>query len=155
MANKAKASGTIQNRRAKFDYDVEDELTAGIVLTGAETKALRLGHGNLRGSYVTVKDDELWLINATITGSTAFHIDEESQTRARKLLIKKKQLAKILAAKQQGRTIIPLKILNKQRYIKVVIATGKGKKTYDKREKIKKRTQDREAMRSISHRNSN
>jgi SsrA-binding protein len=153
MANKAKATGTIQNRRAKFDYDVEDELTAGIVLTGAETKALRLGHGNLRGSYVTVKDDELWLINATITGSTAFHIDEESQTRARKLLIKKKQLAKILAAKQQGRTIIPLKILNKQRYIKVVIATGKGKKTYDKREKIKKRTQDREAMRSISHRN--
>jgi SsrA-binding protein len=151
MSKKAHSAGTIQNRRAKFDYNVEDELTAGIVLTGAETKALRLGHGHLRGAYVTIKDSELWLINATITGSSAFHISEDDQTRARKLLIKKKQLAKIEAAKQQGRTIIPLKILNKQRYIKVIIAIGTGKKTYDKREKIKKRTQDRETMRSLSH----
>jgi SsrA-binding protein len=109
MAKKAKESGTIQNRRAKFDYHVEDELTAGIVLTGAETKALRLGHGNLRGAYVTIKDDELWLINATITGSSAFNISEDDQTRARKLLIKKRQLAKIRGSKKAGQNHNPPK----------------------------------------------
>ena len=139
----------IQNRRAKFDYDLDDSIVAGLVLNGRETKSLRLGHGHLRGAYVTVKEGELWLINATITGFSGGHIDEGEHTRARKLLMKKKEIEKLIASKQQGKAIVPIELLTKGRFIKVRIATGKGKKRYDKRQNIKKREQEREASRSL------
>lgn len=147
---KKSAQGTIQNRRARFDYNVEETYVAGLVLTGAETKALRLGRGQLHGAYVTVKEGELWLINAKIIGDGKIRIPEQGQDRARKLLIKKKELELLQAAKQQGRTIVPLELLTRGRYIKVRIAIAKGKKKYDKRQTIKKRDQDREARRSMS-----
>ncbi len=133
----------IQNRRARHDYELGDSLVVGVQLTGAETKALRMGHGQLRGAYVTVKDDELLLINATINGTRGIPIDESNQTRSRKLLAKHREIAALTQAKQQGRTIVPLEILTQGRYIKVRIAVGKGKKQYDKRETIKRREQDR------------
>ncbi|MCA1807633.1 MAG: SsrA-binding protein SmpB [Actinobacteria bacterium] len=139
----------ITNRRARFDYSLEDSLVVGIALTGAETKSLRRGHGQLRGAYVTVKDNELWLINATITGDVSILIDESDKTRARKLLAKRKEIDALIAAKQQGRTIVPLEILTQGRYVKLRIAVGKGKKQHDKRETIKRRTQDREARRMM------
>ncbi len=139
----------ITNRRARFDYSLEDSLVAGIALTGAETKSLRRGHGQLRGAYVTVKNNELWLINATITGDVSIPIDESDKTRARKLLAKRKEIDALIAAKQQGRTIVPLDILTQGRHVKVRIAIGKGKKQHDKRETIKRRTQDREARRMM------
>ena len=150
MAKKKPSSPkSIRNKRASFDYELEDSIVAGIVLSGAETKALRLGHGHLRGAYVTVKDGEIWLINATITGFNGVKLEGSEQTRARKLLLKKREIDHLLEAKQQGRTIVPTDILTSGRYIKVRIAAGKGKKQYDKRQSIKKRDQSRQ-MRSLT-----
>lgn len=143
---KKKVSGTkqISNRRARHDYDLGDSLVVGIALSGAETKALRRGHGHIRGSYVNVKDGELWLFNATINGDGAVKIPEEEQTRNRKLLAKRGQINDLIAAKQQGQTIVPLELLTHGRFVKVRIAAGRGRKKYDKRELIKKRDQDRD-----------
>lgn len=150
MAKKSKKqTNTISNRRARYDYELGDSLIAGISLTGKETKSLRLGHGHLRGAYVTVKNGELWLINATITSSPGFSIEAEEQTRPRKLLVKKRELDSLLKSKDEGRTIVPLEILNKGRYIKIRISAGKGKKRYDKRQVIKKRDETRQAAREL------
>ena len=130
---------TISNRRARHDYELEDSLVVGLELTGAETKSLRMGHGQLRGAYVTVKDEELFLINATISGTSGIPINEFDQTRARKLLAKKREIASLIAAKQQGRTIVPLEILTGGRFIKLRLSAGKGKKHYDKRQTLKAR----------------
>ena len=137
-------SKQISNRRARHDYELDDSLVVGISLTGAETKALRMGHGQLRGAYVTVKDNELYLINAAINGTAGIPIEADSQTRARKLLAKRKEIDKLIAAKQQGRTIVPLEVLTNGRYIKVRISSGRGKKTYDKRQTLKKRDETRQ-----------
>ncbi len=149
MAKKPPRIGNIVNKRAKFDYQLGDSLVVGIALTGAETKALRLGHGQLRGAYVTDKGGELWLINAQITGDRGVLIDESTQARSRKLLAKRAEIDKLLAAKGQGNTIVPLEVLNKGRYIKLRIALGRGKKKYDKREVIKKRQEQRDIGREL------
>jgi SsrA-binding protein len=130
---------TISNRRARFDYELGDSLVVGIELTGGETKALRLGHGQLRGAYVTIKNDELFLINTTISGTNGIPISETDQIRTRKLLAKRREIEHLKEAKQQGRTIVPLEILTGGRYIKLRIAIGKGKKLYDKRQALKSR----------------
>lgn len=142
----------IQNRRARHDYELGDSLVVGLELTGAETKALRLGHGQLRGAYVTVKDSELYLLNGTITGSSGVPIDEQTQTRTRKLLAKRREIEALVEAKGQGRTIVPLEILTQGRFIKLRIAVGKGKKQYDKRHTMKSRDAEREAQRAMKPR---
>ena len=134
---------SITNRRARFDYAVGDTYIVGLELTGAETKALRLGHGNLTGSYVTIKDNQLQLLNATINGTAAIQISETDQTRTRRLLAKRREINQLIELKQHGKTIIPLEILNRGRYIKLKIAVATGKKHYDKRETIKKRDVER------------
>jgi SsrA-binding protein len=139
----------ISNRRARHDYELGDSLVAGIELTGAETKSLRMGHGQLRGAYVTVKGDELFLINAQITGTQGAQIEESDQTRARKLLVKRKQIDAMLDAKQQGKTIVPLELLTGSRYIKLRIAIGRGKKLYDKRQTLKARDEQRNTNRIL------
>jgi SsrA-binding protein len=147
MAKKQRSqTKQIKNRRAKHDYELGDSLVVGLELTGAETKSLRMGHGHLRGAYVTVRDDELYLINATITGSSGVQIDEDDQTRARKLLAKRREIDSLIAAKQQGRTIVPLEILTGGRYIKLRISAGRGKKHYDKRQTLKRREDERRAQ---------
>lgn len=133
----------IVNRRARHDYELGDSLVAGIQLSGAETKALRMGHGQLRGAYVTVKDNEIWLLNARISGTAGVPIDETAQTRTRKLLAKQREITALIEAKQQGKTIVPLEILTHGRFIKIRIAIGRGKKQYDKRETLKKRDAER------------
>ncbi|MBI1857266.1 SsrA-binding protein SmpB [Candidatus Saccharibacteria bacterium] len=144
VKKKAKITGHIINRRARHDYAVGDEFLLGIVLTGAETKSLRRGHGHLRGAYITVKDGEPWLFNATINGDTGIPISESDQTRSRKLLAKKREIQQLVSAKQQGTTIVPLEILTRGRYIKVRIAIARGKKNYDKRQTLKARDQARD-----------
>lgn len=147
---KANRPKTITNRRARFDYELGDSLVVGLELTGPETKNLRLGHGQLTGAYVTIKDNELYLINARIASSSGIPISEDDQTRTRKLLAKKREIERLNEAKQQGRTILPLEILTGGRYIKLRIATGKGKKQYDKRESLKKRDQQRDITRQAN-----
>ena len=137
--NRASSPATIRNRRASHDYELGDSLVVGLQLSGAETKSLRQGHGHLRGAYVTVKNDELWLINATITGNNGIPIDETDKTRARKVLAKRREIDALIAAKQQGKTIVPLEILTRGRYIKLRISVGRGKKRYDKRQVLKAR----------------
>ncbi len=133
----------ISNRRARHDYELGDSLVVGLELTGAEVKSLRMGHGHLRGAYVTVKGDELFLINATIAGTNGIPIDESEQTRARKVLAKRREINALIAAKQQGNTIVPLDILTGGRYVKLRISSGRGKKLYDKRQTLKARDEKR------------
>ena len=146
---KPQSTKTIANRRARHDYALGEELIVGIELSGAEVKALRMGHGHIRGAYVTVKDNEVWLLNATITGTNAAPMTEEQQTRTRKLLAKRKEIDQLIAAKQQGMTIVPLDILTGGRYIKVRIAAGRGKRQYDKRQLLKKRATERDFQRIV------
>ena len=150
---KAALAKTISNARARFDYELKDFYTAGLVLSGAETKILRMGRGHLKGSFVTIKDGELWLNNATINPSiiNSAHLLPETQTRARKLLVKKKEITQMLAAKDQGLTIVPTKLLTRGRFIKIEIATAKGKKKYDKRESIKQRDTGRDTARALKN----
>jgi SsrA-binding protein len=148
MAKKSRQNQTkqIKNRRARHDYELGDSLVVGLELTGAETKSLRMGHGHLRGAYVTVRGGELYLINATITGSSGVQIGEDDQTRARKLLAKRREIDALIAAKQQGRTIVPLEMLTGGRFIKLRISAGRGKKLYDKRQTLKRREDERRAQ---------
>ena len=139
----------IRNRQASHDYALDDSLLVGIILNGAETKALRHGRGQLRGAYVNVLNNELWLINATISGLPGIPIEESVQTRSRKLLANRKEISKLVALKHQGQTIVPIEILTRGRFIKVRIAAGRGKKNYDKRATLKARDQTREANSAI------
>ncbi len=148
MAKKAEVKGNIYNRRAKFDYELGDTFVVGLELTGAETKSLRMGHGDLRGAYVNVINNELWLVNAQINGSRGIPIQDEEVTRSRKLLAKRSEIDKLQAARQSGSTIVPTELIIKGRYIKLKIAIGRGKKKIDKREVIKKRDQERDARRA-------
>lgn len=152
VKKKKPAAKTISNRRARHDYAIDDSILAGIILTGAETKALRHGRGQLQGAHVTTKDGELWLINATITGLPGIPINETDQTRTRKLLANRKEINQLLQMKRQGKTIVPLEILTKGRYIKVRIASGRGKKQYDKRQTLKARDENRQADAMIKNR---
>ena len=155
MAQKKKKSDqpkTVLNRRARFDYELGDEIVAGIVLTGPETRAARDGHVQLKGAFVTIRGDELWLNNA----SFSLKLQQRGQpgarsidTGPRKLLASRKQIDELAAKKQAGMTIVPTKLITAGKFIKVVIALGKGKKNYDKRETIKRREQDREAGRAL------
>lgn len=122
------------NRRAHFDYTLGDELSVGMVLTGPEVRLIRDNHAQLKGTFVTVRNGELWLNNLTLGADTARNI---------KLLATKKQIAAFEKQKVAGSTIVPVKLLGGGRYIKLVIALGKGKKLYDKRETIKKRDLER------------
>jgi SsrA-binding protein len=147
MAKKKKPQKSISNRRARFDYEIKDTLIAGVQLSGAETRAVRQGQADLKGAFVNVKGDELWLANATISGSHLAPISEDDKTRSRKLLVKRKEINQFIEAKNQGKTIVPLEILNGGKYIKVRIATATGKKLYDKRATLRARDAERNIQR--------
>lgn len=149
---KRPSTKTIQNRRARHDYELGDSLVVGLQLTGRETKALRLGQGSLRGAYVTVKDNELYLLNALVGQVAGINLTEDEQRRTRKLLAKRREIDALIAAKQQGRTIVPLEILTQTRYVKLRISVGKGKKHYDKRHVLKARDDKRSAERALKSR---
>ncbi|MGY4893216.1 MAG: SsrA-binding protein SmpB [Candidatus Saccharimonadota bacterium] len=154
MATKKKKptkARAIVNRRASFDYALGDDLTVGVVLTGREVRAARDGRIQLKGSFVTIRNNELYLNNASF--SLALNTKGEGETTvdtsARKLLASRKQIEELADRKQAGMSIVPLRLLTQGRYIKLVIALGKGKKNYDKRQAIKKRDQERDTSRSF------
>lgn len=137
----------IVNRRASFDYSLGDDLTTGIVLNGREARAAREGRVQLKGAFVTIRNNELWLNNASFSlRLNTKGVNETSvDTTARKLLASRRQIDELAERKQAGMSIVPLRLLTRGRYIKLVIALGKGKKLYDKRQAIKKRDQERDA----------
>lgn len=147
----AKKPAAIVNRRASFDYALDDELMVGVVLTGREVRAARDNRVQLKGSFVTIRNNELWLNNASFSlnlntkGATETTVD----TSPRKLLASRKQIDELAERKQAGMSIVPLRLLTQGRFIKLVIALGKGKKNYDKRQVIKKRDQERENSRVL------
>lgn len=157
MAQKKKSSQkphAVLNRRARFDYELGDEIVAGLSLTGPEVRAARDGHVQLKGAFVTIRNDELWLNNA----SFSIRLQQKGQpgarsldTSPRKLLASRKQIDQLSIRKKDGMTIVPTKLITTGRYVKLVIAVGKGKKNYDKRETLKRRDQSREAARAIKH----
>ncbi len=150
---KAVSKPPIVNRRARFDYELGEIISAGVVLSGPEVRGARLGHVRLSGSFANLKDGELWLTNMSITiPDTAKNVtgDKELST-PRKLLVTKKQISQIEEAKKQGMTIVPTRLFNHGRFIKIELAIAKGKKQYDKRETIKRRQQDRESNRAIKN----
>ena len=148
------APSAVVNRRARFDYELGDELTVGLSLSGPEVRAARDGHIQLKGSFVTIRSGELWLNNA----SFSLKLQQKGQpgartidTEPRKLLAHRKQIDQLASRKKDGLTIVPTRLLTKGQFIKLVIALGKGKKHYDKRETLKRRDQERDARRTLKN----
>lgn len=142
----------ILNRRAKYDYEIEETYEAGIVLTGTEIKSIRQGKVNLKDSYVIIRNEELFLLNTHISSYEKGNIFNHDEDRTRKLLMHKKEIKKLSnAVELSGYTIIPLKIYFKNSKAKVEIAIARGKKNYDKRETIKNRDIEREIQKGFKY----
>ena len=142
-----------QNKKAFHDYSIEETMEAGIQLLGTEVKSLRDGKANLKDSYVLVKDSEAFLFNCHISPYSHGNIMNHDPVRTRKLLLHKKEIAKLQGkAVQKGYSLIPLKIYFKGSHAKVEVGLARGKKTYEKRESIKKREADREIERAMKSR---
>ena len=140
----------IQNRKAKFDYEIIDTYEAGIVLTGTEIKSIRQGRANLKDSYCIIRDNQIYIINMHISAYDYGNIFNHEETRTRKLLMHKKEIKKIKNSLElNGFTVVPLKLYFKGSLAKILIGVAKGKHTYDKRDAIKKRDQERELKKYI------
>jgi SsrA-binding protein len=135
-----------ENRKARFNYDIEEKLEAGIQLTGSEVKSLRTGKANIAESYASDEGGELYLINAHIAEYAQAARDGHAPTRPRKLLLHKREIEKLLGAIQrQGMTLVPLKLyFNARGIAKVELGLARGKKFHDKRETEKKRDWERQ-----------
>ena len=143
----------ILNRKARYDYEIEDTYEAGIVLTGTEIKSIRQGKANIKDSYAIIRNNEIFLINTHISlydeGNRFNHVE----TRTRKLLLHKKEIYKLRDKLEiEGYTLIPLKIYFVKGRAKVLIGVAKGKKNYNKKESIKERDIKREMEREIKYR---
>lgn len=135
----------IKNRKAKYDYEIIDTIEAGIVLTGTEIKSIRNGKANLKDSYATIKKGEAVLINMHISPYEQGNIFNHDETRTRKLLLHKKEILKLNdKIHMEGFTLVPIKLYFKGNIAKILLGIAKGKKTYDKREAIKKRDIERD-----------
>ena len=135
----------IKNRRASFDYEIGDTYTAGLVLTGTEIKSIRGGKASLVDSYCVIDNDEVWVKGMNISEYFYGSYNNHTARRDRKLLLNKKEIAKLKKASEDpGYTIVPLRIFISDRgYAKLVIGVGRGKKQFDKRQSIKEREDKR------------
>ena len=140
-----------ENRKARFNYVIEDTIEAGISLTGTEVKSIRSGKSTIAESYADSKNGELWLINANIPEYLQANRFNHEPRRPRKLLLHKRQINKLIGAvEREGMTLIPLKLyFNEQGRAKLELALAKGKKLHDKRESEKKRDWSREKGRLL------
>ena len=143
----------ILNRKARYDYEIEDTYEAGIVLTGTEIKSIRLGKVNIKDSYAIIRNNEIYLLNTHISlyeEGNRFNHDED---RTRKLLLHKKEILKLKDKLEiEGYTLVPLKIYFVKNKAKVLIGVAKGKKNYNKKETIKERDIQREMEKSLKYR---
>jgi len=140
-----------ENRKARFDYEILETLSAGLELVGSEVKSIRAGKISLAGSFVGVRGKEAFLIGADIPPYQPKNTSPDyDSTRSRKLLVTKSELEKLATAEgTKGLTIVPLSVYNKGRFIKLDLAIAKGKKKFDKRESIKKRDVERDLKRTL------
>jgi SsrA-binding protein len=143
-----------QNKKASHDYFIEETFEAGLVLTGTEIKSIRAGKSNLVDSFATIRNGEAYVNNMHISAFEQGNRHNPSDpTRARKLLLKKYEIDKLLGAvKRDGYTLVPLKIYLRNGFAKLLIGLGRGKKLYDKRDVAAKRDADREIQRALRER---
>lgn len=140
----------IINRKAKFDYFIEEEYEAGIVLTGTEIKSVRNGSCNIKDCYGIVKNGEVFLLNMFIGQYKEGNIFNHNETRSRKLLLHKKEIKKLSQAVDvNGLTLVPIKLYFKDNKLKVLLGVCRGKKNYDKRETIKERDIKKEVQKNM------
>lgn len=140
----------ILNRKARYDYEIEETYEAGIVLTGTEIKSIRNGKANIKDSYAIIKKEEIYLLNTHISLYDEGNRFNHSEDRTRKLLLHKKEILKLKdKLEMEGYTLIPLKIYFVKSKAKVLLGLAKGKKNYDKREAIKKRDIEREMQKNF------
>lgn len=137
----------ILNRQAKFNYFILDEYETGIVLTGTEIKSIRSNQANIKDSYANIRNHELYLINMFIGTYKEGNIFNHEERRTRKLLMHKREIIKIEnRIKEEGLTLIPLKLYFKNNKVKLLLGLCRGKKNYDKRESIKEKDLSRESQ---------
>lgn len=138
-----------ENRRARFNYELLEFFQAGLVLTGSEVKSLRQGHAHINEAYASVSRGEVWLIGAHVAAYKNAGYSQHEERRTRKLLLNEAEIDKIARGlEQKGLSLVPVKLYWHKGRAKVDVALGKGKKTFDKRETIKRREDDR-ALRRI------
>ncbi|MGN7999997.1 SsrA-binding protein SmpB [Sphingomonas sp.] len=149
-----KVKTVAENRRARFDYFIEQVYEAGLVLTGTEVKSLRFGEGSIAEAYAEIKSDAVWLVNANIPEFSHGNRFNHEPKRPRKLLLNERQINKLHGAvAREGMTLVPLSVyFNGKGRAKVELALAKGKKTHDKRETIKERDWKREQSRILRDR---
>lgn len=141
------------NRRAGYDYELLDRYEAGLILSGPEVKSIKTGHISLRGSFVTLKGEELFLTNANIPlYKFAGNLKNYDPVRPRKLLVKKSEIKSLIGkVKASGLTLVPISVYTKKRFIKLEFALAKGKKKFDKRQDIAKKEAKRKAERALKN----
>jgi SsrA-binding protein len=153
MATKQETNARVvaHNRKARFNYELGEIFEAGIALTGTEVKSLRSGKATIAESYADSRDGEIWLLNANIPEYLQAGRFNHTPKRARKLLLHRRQINKLLGAvEREGMTLVPLKVyFNEKGRAKIELALARGKKLHDKRETEKKRSWDRERSRLL------
>ncbi|MDD3014938.1 SsrA-binding protein SmpB [Pseudolactococcus chungangensis] len=148
--DKVKDNVVAQNKKAHYDYEITETFEAGIVLTGTEIKSVRQARINIRDGFARVRNGEVWLSNVHISPFDEGNIWNVDPTRSRKLLLHKKQIAKIEAEiSQAGMSFVPLRVYVKDGFAKVLMGLAKGKKNYDKRETIKRKEQNRDIAKQL------
>jgi len=142
----------INNRKVNFDYEIVDTYETGIVLQGTEIKSIRDGKANLKDSYAIIKNDELYLLNMHISSYEQGNRFNHEETRTRKLLMHKKEILKLKNKLEiEGFTLVPIKLYFKGSKAKILLGLAKGKKTYDKRESIKKKDIERQVAKELKN----
>ncbi|KKT74022.1 MAG: SsrA-binding protein [Candidatus Peregrinibacteria bacterium GW2011_GWA2_44_7] len=142
-----------RNKKAFFDYEILEMIEAGILLKGYETKSIRANKINLKGGYVTFRNEEAWLEQVDISPYQPKNQPEENTKKPRKLLLNKREIVKLVGQSETpGLTVVPLKVILNHNRIKIIIGLCRGKKQFDKRETIKKRATDRELRRTVKMR---
>jgi SsrA-binding protein len=151
MAKPAADEKTIcVNRKARHDYTIEEVYEAGLVLTGGEVKSLREGRANLQDSYARIDKGEAFLLNAHISTYKPAHYFNVDPTRSRKLLMHKKEILRLMGrVREQGLTLVPLRLYFKKGRAKVELALARGKKVYDKRAALREREVKRDIARAL------
>ncbi len=139
-----------RNRKARHEYEILDTLEAGIVLKGPEVKSLRAGQVSFRDAFARVENGEVWLYSLHIAPYEQANRENTDPERARKLLLRRDEIRRLVGkVEEKGLTLIPLDVYFRRGYAKVTLAVARGRRLYDKREKLKKQTQEREARRAM------
>ena len=141
------------NRQARFNYEILDTFEAGMVLRGSEVKSLRAGHVQLKDSYADIRDGEVWLVNAHISPYSFAEHGGHDPERQRKLLLHRREIDRLFGRiREEGLTLVPIRVYFSDGKAKIELGLGKGKKRHDKRRDIIERQQKREMARAQSHR---